>query len=56
MGEDMIEDEKEQRSGQVDTRDLDTPERMATTFRAVAQGAAHEAKGEHETQRGATTR
>jgi hypothetical protein len=37
----------------VDTRDLDTPERLATTGRAVAQGLAHEVRGEHETERGA---
>ena len=33
--------------------DLDTGERLATTGRAVAQGIAHEARGEHETQKGA---
>jgi hypothetical protein len=32
--------------------DLDTGERRATTGRAVAQGVRHQAKGEHETQRG----
>ncbi|MBA3780074.1 MAG: hypothetical protein H0X16_12410, partial [Chloroflexi bacterium] len=48
----MIQDEKERQTGEVDTRDLDTPERIATTFRAVAQGVAHEVRGEHETQAG----
>ena len=33
--------------------ELDTGERMATTLRAVAQGIAHEARGEHETDEGA---
>lgn len=33
--------------------DLDTGERLATTGRAVAQGIAHELRGEHETQKGA---
>jgi hypothetical protein len=40
-------------SANVDTRDLNTMERLATTGRAVVQGVAHEATGEHETQRGA---
>jgi hypothetical protein len=30
--------------------DLDTGERLATTGRAVLQGVAHEARGEHETE------
>ncbi len=34
-------------------KDLDTGERMATTGRAVIQGIAHEARGEHETEEGA---
>jgi hypothetical protein len=34
----------------VDTRDLNTRERMATTLRAVAQGVGKEARGEHETE------
>jgi hypothetical protein len=34
-------------------KDLDTGERMATTGRAVLQGIAHEARGEHETEAGA---
>jgi hypothetical protein len=34
-------------------RDLDTGQRLATTGRAVIDGIAHEAKGEHETQHGA---
>lgn len=34
-------------------KDLSTPERIATTARAVVQGIAHEARGEHETQPGA---
>ncbi|MGH2380799.1 MAG: hypothetical protein ACRDG7_06210 [Candidatus Limnocylindria bacterium] len=33
-------------------KDLDTPERLATTGHAVAQGVAHEMRGEHETQKG----
>ncbi|MBD0372708.1 MAG: hypothetical protein ICV60_17820 [Pyrinomonadaceae bacterium] len=33
--------------------DLDTGERLAMTGRAVAQGIAHEIKGEHESQKGA---
>ena len=33
--------------------DLDTGERLASTARAVGQGIAHKAKGEHETQKGA---
>jgi hypothetical protein len=33
--------------------DLGTGERLATTGRAVAQGIAHEVRGEHETQKGA---
>ena len=32
--------------------DLDTGERLATTGRAVAQGIAHEVRGEHETAKG----
>ena len=37
-------------------KDLSTPERLATTGRAVAQGVAHELRGEHETQKGAEER
>ena len=37
-------------------QDLDTGERMATTARAVAQGVAQTAHGEHETDRGARQR
>ena len=37
----------------VDTRDLDTSERLATTGRAVAEGIGHAIKGEHETERAA---
>jgi hypothetical protein len=33
-------------------RDLSTPERIATTGRAVVDGVARTAKGEHETERG----
>ena len=33
--------------------DLGTGERLTTTARAVAQGIAHEVRGEHETQKGA---
>jgi hypothetical protein len=33
-------------------KDLDTPERLATTGRAVAQGVVHELRREHETQTG----
>jgi hypothetical protein len=32
--------------------DLNTGERLATTGRAVAQGIAHEVRGQHETQKG----
>jgi hypothetical protein len=42
-----------QRTTIVDTRDLDTPERLATTGRAVAEGVAHLARGQHETERAA---
>jgi hypothetical protein len=45
-------DEEPQRAN-VDTRDLSTVERLATTGRAVVQGLAHEAAGQHETERGA---
>ena len=34
-------------------KDLGTGERLATTGRAVFQGIAHEARGEHETEEGA---
>ena len=34
-------------------KELSTPERLATTGRAVVQGVIHEARGEHETQEGA---
>ena len=34
-------------------KDLDTGERMATTARAVIDGVAREARGEHETEEGA---
>jgi hypothetical protein len=34
-------------------QDLNTGERLATTGRAVLQGIAHEARGEHETEPGA---
>jgi hypothetical protein len=37
----------------VDTRDLDTRERLATTGRAVVEGVALQAGGEHETERSA---
>ena len=37
-------------------KDLDTGERLATTGRAVLQGVAHEARGEHETEPGARHR
>jgi hypothetical protein len=37
----------------VDTRDLDTGERLATTGRAVVEGVGHALKGEHETERAA---
>src|SRR5215218_6624829 len=42
-------------SSSVDTRDLNTSERLATTVRAVAEGVGHQARGEHETQRGTDT-
>ena len=38
---------------QTQPQELSTGERMATTMRAVAQGIAHEAQGEHETEEGA---
>jgi hypothetical protein len=37
-------------------QDLDTGERLATTGRAVLQGVAREARGEHETEPGARHR
>ena len=40
------------RAEQPQPLDLDTGERLATTGRAVAQGIAHEVRGEHETQKG----
>ena len=43
------------RSDTPQPKELDTPERLATTMRAVVQGVAHELKGEHETQDGART-
>jgi hypothetical protein len=43
-------DKREQQPANVDTRDLDTPERLATTGRAVAEGVAHALRGEHETE------
>jgi hypothetical protein len=43
----------QRQSANVDTRDLDTPERLATTGRAVVEGVAHALKGEHETERAA---
>ena len=39
--------------GQPQPKDLDTRERMTTVGRAVMQGVAHEAKGKHETEKGA---
>lgn len=42
-----------QQPSNVDTRDLDTPERLATTGRAVAEGVGHALKGEHETEHAA---
>jgi hypothetical protein len=33
-------------------KDLSTPERLATTGRAVGQGVVHEARGDHETEEG----
>jgi hypothetical protein len=47
---------KDTRTESVDTRDLSTGERMATTLRAVAQGVTHEASGKHETERAARQR
>lgn len=47
----MTDDAEHGRSSNVDTRDLDTPERLATTGRAVAEGVGHAIKGEHETER-----
>jgi hypothetical protein len=41
------------RAAKVDTRDLDTSERLATTGRAVLEGVVHAIKGEHETERAA---
>ena len=43
-------------SQNVDTRDLDTPERLAATGRAVVEGVGHALKGEHETERAAAQR
>jgi hypothetical protein len=43
---------KKPTSSSVDTRELDTKERLATTGRAVFEGVGHEIKGEHETERG----
>ncbi len=40
------------RQKQVDTRDVDTRERMATTGRAVADAIAREPRGEHEAEQG----
>ena len=42
-----------ERGDQSQPKDLDTVERLATTGRAVAQGIAHQARGEHETEEGA---
>jgi hypothetical protein len=44
------------RDREFQSKDLDTPERLATTGRAVAQGVVHELRGEHETQKGAAQR
>src|SRR5215218_3198574 len=44
------------REEQPQPKDLDTGERLATTGRAVVQGMAHEARGEHETEPGARHR
>ncbi len=44
------------REAQPQPKDLDTGERLATTGRAVLQGIAHEARGEHETEEGARHR
>jgi hypothetical protein len=52
IGSDVTTDE-EPRSANVDTRDLDTSERLASTGRAVGEGVALEASGKHETERGA---
>ena len=41
------------RETNVDTRDLKTSERLATTGRAVVEGVGHAVKGEHETERAA---
>src|ERR671932_1897065 len=41
------------RHQQPQPKELSTGERMATTGRAVIQGIAHEARGEHETEEGA---
>jgi hypothetical protein len=41
------------RHQQPQPKELSTGERMATTGRAVIQGIAHEARGEHETDEGA---
>lgn len=46
------QDEGPQRAN-VDTRDLSTVERLATTGRAVVQGLADATAGQHETERGA---
>ncbi len=44
------------RQEQPQPKDLDTSERMTTSGRAVLQGIAHEAEGEHETEKGALQR
>jgi hypothetical protein len=47
-GEDPVTDSE----SRPHSEDLSTGERLATTLRAVGQGAAHMLKGEHETERG----
>jgi hypothetical protein len=45
--------ERETERSNVDTRDLSTTERLATTGRAVAEGVGLALKGKHETERAA---
>jgi hypothetical protein len=49
----MAEPDRSASATNVDTRDLDPVERLATTGRAVVEGVVHEARGEHETERAA---
>lgn len=48
-----MNDERNELTDDSQPKELATRERLATTGRAVAQGIAHEAKGDHETEQGA---